>query len=104
MRRMVSRGVVNEEQIRSIYKSGTFPTAAFGLVYNLEPSLAAKVREAFFSYVWAGTALESKSLFKPCTKLPDQALHAQVLSFVLPQPLNATGTNVFQTISSASTF
>jgi phosphonate transport system substrate-binding protein len=40
-----------EEQIRSIYKSGTFPTAAFGSVYNLEPSLAAKVREAFFSYV-----------------------------------------------------
>jgi len=60
MRQMVSRGVVKEEQIRSIYKSGTFLTAAFGLVYNLEPSLAAKVREAFFSYVWAGTALEQE--------------------------------------------
>ena len=34
--------------------------AAFGLAYNLEPSLAAKVREAFFSFPWAGTALEQE--------------------------------------------
>jgi phosphonate transport system substrate-binding protein len=59
-RRMIARGVVNEQQIRSIYKSATFPTAAFGLAYNLEPSLAAKVREAFFSFPWAGTALEQE--------------------------------------------
>jgi len=26
----------------------------------------------------------AKSLFKPCTKLPDQVLHTQVPSFVLP--------------------
>jgi phosphonate transport system substrate-binding protein len=60
MHRMLARGVVKEAQIRSIYKSQTFPTAAFGLAYNLEPSLAAKVREAFFSFRWAGTALEQE--------------------------------------------
>ena len=60
MHRMISRGVVKEERIRSIYKSETFPTAAFGLAYNLKPSLAAKVREAFFSFPWAGTALEQE--------------------------------------------
>jgi phosphonate transport system substrate-binding protein len=60
MRRMMARGVVKEGQIRSIYKSPTHPTAAFGLAYNLEPSLAAKVREAFFSFLWAGTALEQE--------------------------------------------
>jgi len=60
MRRMVARGVVKEQQIRSIYKSSTFPTAAFGLAYNLEQSLAAKVREGFFSFQWAGTALEQE--------------------------------------------
>jgi phosphonate transport system substrate-binding protein len=60
MRRMLARGIVNEQQIRSIYKSPTFPTAAFGLAYNLEPSLAAKVREAFFNFPWAGTALEQE--------------------------------------------
>src|SRR5262249_60294442 len=60
MRRMVARGVIKDQQIRSIYKSPTFPTAAFGLAYNLEPSLAAKVRESFFSFQWAGTALEQE--------------------------------------------
>jgi phosphonate transport system substrate-binding protein len=60
MRRMMARGVVKEGQITSIYKSPTYPTAAFGLAYNLEPSLAAKVREAFFSFLWAGTALEQE--------------------------------------------
>jgi phosphonate transport system substrate-binding protein len=60
MRRMMARGVVKEGQITSIYKSPTYPTAAFGLAYNLEPSLAAKVREAFFSFPWAGTALEQE--------------------------------------------
>src|SRR5215510_14749651 len=60
MHRMMARGVVKEGQIRSIYKSSTFPTAAFGLAYNLEPSLAAKAREAFFSFPWRGTALEQE--------------------------------------------
>jgi phosphonate transport system substrate-binding protein len=60
MRRMITRGVVKEDQIRSVYKSETFPTAAFGLAYNLEPRLAAKVREAFFSYPWRGTKLEQE--------------------------------------------
>jgi phosphonate transport system substrate-binding protein len=60
MHRMMARGVVKEEQIKSIYKSPTYPTAAFGLAYNLEPSLASKVREAFFSFPWPGTALEQE--------------------------------------------
>jgi phosphonate transport system substrate-binding protein len=73
MHRMLARGVVKGQQIRSIYKSPTFPTAAFGLAYNLEPSLAAKVREAFFSFAWGGTALEQEfstlgvSKFMPIT-------------------------------------
>jgi hypothetical protein len=39
----------------------------------------------------------AKSLFKPCTKLPDQVFHAHVLSVVSPA-INATATNVFQAI------
>ena len=80
MRRMLARGVVSEEQIRSIYKSPTFPTAAFGLAYNLEPALAAKVREAFFNFPWAGTALEQEfstlgaSKFLPITYKQEWAL------------------------------
>jgi len=55
--RMEARGVVKPEQTRTIYKSQTFPTTGYGHVYNLRPELAAKVREAFFSYKWEGTEL-----------------------------------------------
>lgn len=55
--RMEGRGVVKPEQTQVIYKSQTFPTTGYGHVYNLKPELAAKVREAFFSFNWEGTAL-----------------------------------------------
>jgi len=55
--RMEARGVVKPEQTRTIYKSQTFPTTGYGHVYNLRPELAAKVKEAFFSYRWEGTEL-----------------------------------------------
>ncbi|MEM7058472.1 MAG: phosphate/phosphite/phosphonate ABC transporter substrate-binding protein [Pseudomonadota bacterium] len=58
--RMISRGVVKPEQVTSIYKSQTFPTTGFGTVYNLKPELAAKVREAFFSFDWEGTSLQAE--------------------------------------------
>jgi phosphonate transport system substrate-binding protein len=55
--RMEARGVVKPEQTRTVYKSQTFPTTGYGHVYNLKPELAAKVRDAFFSFKWEGTAL-----------------------------------------------
>lgn len=60
MKRMIERGVVQADQIRTIYKSETFPTTGYGYVYNLDPQLAEKVREAFFSFDWAGTSLEAE--------------------------------------------
>jgi len=63
MRRMMDRGVVKPEQIVTIYRSGTFPTTGYGLVYNLKPELAAGVKEAFFSFPWKGSELE-KEFFK----------------------------------------
>ena len=55
--RMVIRKAVDGSKIRTIYKSQTFPTTGYGHVYNLKPELAAKVREAFFTFNWEGTAL-----------------------------------------------
>ena len=55
--RMEARGAVKPEQLRVIYKSQTFPTTAYGHVYNLKPELADKVREAFFSFNWEGSEL-----------------------------------------------
>ena len=60
MRRMFDRGVVQPEQIVTIYTSQTFPTTGYGTVFNLHPDLQEKVREAFFSFDWEGTSLQEE--------------------------------------------
>ncbi|MGO1120643.1 phosphate/phosphite/phosphonate ABC transporter substrate-binding protein [Rhodovibrionaceae bacterium A322] len=60
MARMLKRDVITEDQVVSIYKSQTFPTTGFGTVYNLKPELAAKIREAFFSFDWEGSSLQKE--------------------------------------------
>jgi len=60
MNRMIQRDVVKKEQIRSIYKSQTFPTTGYGLVYNLDPALAAKIKDAFFTFPWEGSELQKE--------------------------------------------
>ena len=57
MQRMIARGVVKADQIKSIYKSQTFPTTGYGVVYNLKPELQEKIKQAFFSFPWKGSAL-----------------------------------------------
>jgi len=57
MYRMIARNVIKPDQIKTIYKSQTFPTTGYGYVYNLKPELAAKVKEAFFSFNWDGSSL-----------------------------------------------
>jgi phosphonate transport system substrate-binding protein len=52
--------VFDPAKIRSIYKSETFPTSGYGHAYNLDPALAAKVKEAFFSFPWEGSALKQE--------------------------------------------
>lgn len=58
--RMIARDVVKPEQFEVIYKSQTFPTTGYGYVYNLKPELAAKVKDAFFSFNWEGTNLQKE--------------------------------------------
>ena len=60
MQRMIERGVVKKDQIVTIYKSKTFPTTGYGMVYNLKPELAAKVKEAFFTFPWDGSELQTE--------------------------------------------
>lgn len=57
LKRMLSRGVVEPGQIVTIYKSQTFPTTGYGVVYNLHPDLQAKIEKAFFSFPWEGSTL-----------------------------------------------
>ncbi len=51
-KRMLKRDVVKADQIKTIYKSQTFPTTAFGYAYNLKPELAANVVKAFTTFPW----------------------------------------------------
>jgi phosphonate transport system substrate-binding protein len=79
MERMMARGLVTKDQIKTIYRSEIFPTAAFGHMHNLNAGLATKVREAFFSFPWPGSKLEKEfssigvSRFAPITYRSDWA-------------------------------
>ena len=46
----VAAGRVKEGELRTIYKSSTFPPLCFGVKHDLDPALAAKVKEAFTSF------------------------------------------------------
>ncbi|MBY8974279.1 phosphate/phosphite/phosphonate ABC transporter substrate-binding protein [Rhodobacteraceae bacterium NNCM2] len=55
--RMTERGVVSDDQFNVIYTSQTFPTTGYGVAHNLTPELQEKIKEAFFSFDWEGSAL-----------------------------------------------
>lgn len=57
LKRMIARGALKAEQVKSIFVSESFPSTAYGTVYNLKPDLAKKVEEAFFTFPWEGSAL-----------------------------------------------
>lgn len=60
LNRMLSRDVVSEDQINTIYTSQTFPTTGYGIAHNLTPELQEAIQDAFFSFEWEGTALEEE--------------------------------------------
>lgn len=60
MKQMAARKVFEPADIRSIYKSQTFPTTGYGYAHTLSPALAAKIKEAFFTFPWAGSGLEKE--------------------------------------------
>lgn len=59
-KRMFDRGVVDPAKIRTIYKSQTFPTTGYGHAHNLHPELVAKIKQAFFTFPWEGSALKKE--------------------------------------------
>jgi len=58
LKRDLAKGTLLPSDYRTIYTSGTLPPACFGHVNTLKPELAAKIREAFLEFPWAGTSLE----------------------------------------------
>ncbi len=60
LNRMLDRKVFDKAKIRSIFMSETFPTTGYGHVYNLDPKLVEKIKEAFFNFQWEGSALKQE--------------------------------------------
>lgn len=60
MNRMIDRGVIDPASIVSIYKSATFPTTGYGYAHNLHPVVAAKIKQAFFTFDWEGSDLQKE--------------------------------------------
>jgi phosphonate transport system substrate-binding protein len=60
MGRMLDRKVVTPDQITSIYKSATFPTTGYGHAHNLHPEVAARIKQAFFTFEWEGSDLQKE--------------------------------------------
>lgn len=58
--RMISRDVIQADQVVTIYKSQTFPTTGFGTAHNLTPELKENIRNAFFNFEWEGTSLQAE--------------------------------------------
>ncbi|MFN3824208.1 MAG: phosphate/phosphite/phosphonate ABC transporter substrate-binding protein [Pseudorhodobacter sp.] len=58
--RMAERKVISMDDYVTFYKSETFPTTGYGTAHNLTPELQDKIREAFFTFDWSGTAMEKE--------------------------------------------
>ena len=55
--RMAERGLFDPDDIRIIFETDPFPTTSYGFAHNLHPDLQEKIREAFYTYDFAGTPL-----------------------------------------------
>ena len=55
--RMRERGMFKKDDLRVVYESRPFPRTAFGVAYDLPPELQAKIKLAFTSFDFKGSAL-----------------------------------------------
>lgn len=60
LKRMISRGAVDADAYKTVYKSQTFPTTGYGHAHNLHPVVVAKIKEAFFTFPWEGSDLQAE--------------------------------------------
>lgn len=83
--RMAARGLYDPAEVKIIYETDAFPTTSYNYVYNLHPDLIEKIREAFFTFEFEGTALgdefEGVSKFIPINYLEHWAVIRQIQEF-----------------------
>lgn len=68
LQREVANGSADLAKLQVIDQSKTFPPATLGYVYNLNPDLAKKIRDAMLEFVWTGTGLEKEYAGTRATK------------------------------------
>lgn len=80
--RMAERGLFDPAEVRIVWESDPFPTTSYGLAHDLTPELKEKIKEAFFSFEFAGTALGEEfsgvSKFIPITYKDQWAVIRQI--------------------------
>ena len=58
--RMIEKGEVDRDQIRSSYTSERFPPATIGVVYNLDPEIRANIEDALLTFTITGSGLDGE--------------------------------------------
>ncbi|MEX3317087.1 phosphate/phosphite/phosphonate ABC transporter substrate-binding protein [Sulfitobacter sp. PS-8MA] len=80
--RMAERGLYDPEDVRIVWESDPFPTTSYGVAHDLAPELKEKIKEAFFSFDFEGTALGEEftgvSKFIPITYKDQWAVIRQI--------------------------
>jgi len=68
LQRMITLGEIDPGAVRILYRSERFPTTAYGYLYNLKPTLAQKIKDAFFTFPWYKQDTKEKSSLKKAFK------------------------------------
>ena len=80
--RMAARGLYDPEEVRIIYETDPFPTTSYNYAHNLHPDLVEKIKEAFFTFDFTGTALgdefEGLTQFVPIEYQRDWAIIREI--------------------------
>jgi phosphonate transport system substrate-binding protein len=60
LQQMIADKRIDASRLKVIYSSASFPKLTFGVPYNLDPALLAKIVDAFSNFRFAGTSLAEK--------------------------------------------
>lgn len=73
--RMADRDLYDPDEVKIVWESEPFPTTSYTYAHNLDPALVEKIKEAFFTFDFKGTALGEEfsgvSKFVPITYKKD---------------------------------
>lgn len=80
--RMAERDLYDPEDVKIVWESQPFPTTSYTYAHNLNPALVEKIKEAFFSFDFTGTALGEEfkgvSKFIPISYQKDWAVIREI--------------------------